>query len=180
MTRITNQIIWRCCVENITIAIIIIIIIISITYVVSSNIDWNCLLIPNFLEYLEVICWLNIFCLILVWFNQKLDIFWLRLLHVIFENTSFICGMISLKILNCYKFFVYTFVTDVIFCRCASSAVSNRWIKRIRSQSFFLGACKFSTHFIWRICNYHLLNKKFNIIDLPLSLISSIRPKLYK
>ena len=95
LTRITNQIIWRCCVENITIAIIIIIIIISITYVVSSNIDWNRLLIPNFLEYLEVICWLNIFCLILVWFNQKLDkgyilvtvvcCFWKHYLHMWYD-----------------------------------------------------------------------------------------------
>ena len=39
LTRVTNQIRWRCCVENITITIIIIIIIISITYVVSSNFD---------------------------------------------------------------------------------------------------------------------------------------------
>ena len=67
------------------------------------------------------------------WSNVLKVIFWLRLLHGLFENSIFICGMISLKILNCYKFFVYTFVTDVIFCRCASSAVSNRWIKRIRS-----------------------------------------------
>ena len=88
---------------------------------------------------------------------------WLRLLIIILENINFICGMISLEILSSYKFFVYTFVTDVIFCRCASSTVGNRWIKRIRSQSFFLGACKFSTYFIWRICNYHLLNKNSTI-----------------